>query len=84
MSDRVWQDGMSDRVWQDRFTPPERGRFGDNERAGSKPRWIPHSKVEVLKKESILPGVRRNGQTVRLACIVVTMPEWLAREKGLI
>lgn len=102
----------------DRFTPPDRGRFGDNERAGSKPRtagasdlhditlalhhdtgravlvssdgeeskavWIPHSKIEVVKKESTLPGVRKNGQMVRLACVVVTMPEWLAREKGLL
>ena len=27
----------------DKFTPPDRGRFGDKERAGSKPRTIPGS-----------------------------------------
>lgn len=89
----------------DRFTPPERGRFGDNEQARparskrideikldihlvlrmEKPRaiavtpigmdalawiWLPRSKVQIAR----LRGSRT---------ITVTMPEWLAKQKGL-
>lgn len=88
----------------DRFSPPDRGRFGDNEQAsqperlsgaarlhdltlelkhdkplaiavtdpakpGSKWIWLPKSKIEF----------EING-----AFVTVTIPEWLAKEKGLI
>ena len=102
----------------DKFAPPDRGRFGDNERAGSKPRttgasdlhdfalalhhetalailvsadgqeakavWLPKSRCEFEKKNSTLPGIRKNGQSVNLPCVVVTMPEALAVEKKLL
>jgi hypothetical protein len=89
----------------DRFVPRERGRFGDNERAPSRPRvtgasdlvdltlnlmhekamaiavtdpakpggkwiWLPRSQCEFERKGSIVA--------------VVTMPQWLARDKGLV
>jgi hypothetical protein len=105
----------------DRFTPPDRGRFGDNEAApestshrprvtgasdlkdlelkehtrtaaailvsdgrhGHKPQWLPLSKVEITETgryEKIWnDDYRKTAQVV-----LVTLPEWLAREKGLI
>lgn len=97
----------------DQFQQPERGRFGDNERAPARPRvtgasdlvdldlilhndnpskkaiavsfrgdtpfaewkWLARQHVEYLKT-----GTGVNGSRL----LRVTLPEWLAREKGLI
>lgn len=95
----------------DRFTPFDRGRFGDNESASSPTRearsnlvdldlvlhndhkrkaaiavstsgstefydwkWLPRSKIEYEAK-GLVGGVNR---------VKVTLPEWLAKAKGLI
>jgi hypothetical protein len=87
----------------DMFTPPDRGRFGENEsirgndsvhsdlvdlilhlqaerplsiavtdpaKPGSKWEWLPKSKIEFERKSQGL--------------VEVTLPNWLAKEKGLI
>ena len=87
----------------DMFTPPDRGRFGDNESvrgndsvrsdlvdvtlilrderplaiavsqmqgAGAKWIWLPKSKIEFERKANNV--------------VVVTLPGWMAKEKGLV
>lgn len=52
-------------------------------RAGHKPQWLPLSKVEIEetgRTERVWNDDRRSYAPV----VKVTLPEWLAREKGLI
>ena len=53
---------------------------GDENRAV----WIPLSRCEVEAKTSYLNGTRKNGSPVNLQMVIVTLPEPVAKEKGLI
>lgn len=46
--------------------------------------WLPKVACEIERKNSYLPGRRRNGRPVTLACAVLTLPEWKAKEAGLV
>ena len=46
--------------------------------------WLPLSLIEIVMKNSMLPGARKNGQAVQLSCAEITVPDRLAKEKGLI
>jgi hypothetical protein len=46
--------------------------------------WLPLSRVEIEEARNTAKGKLKGGQTVTLQMIVVTMPERLAMEKGLV
>ena len=46
--------------------------------------WLPLSRVEIEDAKNTAKGQLKGGQTVTLQMIVVTMPERLAMEKGLV
>jgi hypothetical protein len=52
--------------------------------------WLPKSKIEIeffgafIETGKTVNGVMRSGQVVMLPMIVVTLPEWLAIDKGLV
>jgi hypothetical protein len=46
--------------------------------------WLPLSGVEIEEARNTAKGKLKGGQTVTLQIIVVTMPERLAMEKGLV
>lgn len=46
--------------------------------------WLPKSVVEIERHHSQITGRRKNGQTVALAAITITLPERRAKEAGLL
>ncbi len=50
----------------------------------SKSQWLPKSRCEYVIKDSYLQGRKRNGDSIGLPFVVVTLPEALAVEKKLI
>ncbi len=46
--------------------------------------WLPLSRVEIEEARNTAKGKLNGGRTVTLPMIVVTMPEGLAMEKGLV
>jgi hypothetical protein len=112
----------------DLFTPPERGRFGDNEADGREgpPQqrvsgasdlidvamvkhwqthpdnpergailvssdgdenhavWVPTKFCEIERKGGDVAGTKKNGQRVQLEAVTLTLPQWVAKQKGLI
>jgi hypothetical protein len=89
----------------DMFSPPDRGRFGDNEQRAPKGRVTGASDLIDLKLQlrqerplAIMvsdPAQGANAPWISLprsqieyvadgAFVTVTLPEWLAREKGLV
>ena len=46
--------------------------------------WLPKSKIEFHPGSKQVSAVKKDGQRVTLSVITVTIPEWLAKEKGLI
>jgi len=46
--------------------------------------WLPKAAVHFIKGQRDISGIKRSGQIVRLPVITVTVPERLAKEKGLI
>lgn len=46
--------------------------------------WLPKSKATVRRTGKSGQGHKANGQSVMLPMVNVSMPEWLAREKGLL
>lgn len=50
----------------------------------SKAVWLPHSQIEIERHAQYTKGINKNGLQVSLQLITVTVPEWLAKEKGLI
>lgn len=52
---------------------------GDEARA----KWIPKSLAQVERSGRSVPGTRKNGQKVQLQAVTVTVPNWVATEKGL-
>ncbi len=46
--------------------------------------WLQKSKIEIYRGSLDARGIKRSGQIVRLPVITVTVPEGLAREKGVI
>lgn len=49
-----------------------------------KGKWLPLSKIEVEDKGTTMRGEDSNGRVVNLQVVEVTLPEWLAVEKGLV
>lgn len=46
--------------------------------------WLPKSKIEILDGGKKCTGVDKRGREIVVPHIEVTVPEWLAKEKGLI
>lgn len=46
--------------------------------------WIPRSQVRIQPHDKSVAGFKKDGQRVVLPIVTVTMPEWLAKRKGLI
>lgn len=66
-----------------RHAVTERGILVSNGRHGTKPQWLPLSQVEVEdtgRRERIWNDDYRQSAPV----VIITMPEWLAREKELL
>lgn len=53
---------------------------GDESRAV----WLPKSHIEIVKTDKTVTGTRKDGQSMNWPLVTVTVPEWLAIEKGLI
>lgn len=46
--------------------------------------WLPKSQIEFARLDKNSGAVKKDGQRTVLPVVTVTMPEWLAKEKGLI
>lgn len=46
--------------------------------------WLPKSHVEIVRTDKTVTGSRKNGRAMNWPLVTVTVPEWLAKEKGLI
>lgn len=46
--------------------------------------WLPRSQIQMNPSGKKVPAVKRDGQHTILPVVTVAMPEWLAKEKGLI
>jgi|GEM_PF-2025482 hypothetical protein len=53
---------------------------GDDRRAV----WLPASLIEIAETGRLITGIESSGQTVKLPLVTVTLPQWLAADKGLI
>ncbi len=45
--------------------------------------WLPKSKIEIERTGKNAMGTRKSGQTAALPLVIVTLPAWLAVDKGL-
>jgi hypothetical protein len=50
----------------------------------SKAIWLPKSHIEMHRDGKTTQGIRKDGQKTTWPLVTVTIPEWLAKEKGLI
>ena len=50
----------------------------------SKAVFLPRSVIEIFDNGKTGPAVNRHGESIVLPIVIVTVPEWLARDKGLI
>ena len=46
--------------------------------------WLPSSQIQINRNGRDVPAVKNDGQHTILPVVMVTMPEWLAKSKGLI
>lgn len=46
--------------------------------------WLPHSHIEIESHAQFTQGITKSGKKLSLPLITVSIPEWLAKEKGLI
>lgn len=46
--------------------------------------WLPKAQIEIVRTDKTVTGTRKNGQAMNWPLVTVTVPEWLAKEKGLI
>jgi len=46
--------------------------------------WLPLSQIEIHREGKSSQAVNRNGQTSSRPVVTVTVPDWLAKEKGLV
>lgn len=46
--------------------------------------WLPKQHVEIERTGKTVTGTKRNGQKTSWPLVTVTIPEWLAKEKGLV
>jgi hypothetical protein len=53
---------------------------GDDRRG----KWIPKKFAEIERSGRFVPGTNQRGQGVQLEAVKLTIPQWLAREKGLL
>jgi hypothetical protein len=49
-----------------------------------KAKWLPRELLEVEHGGAVVLGTDRHGRQVQLATAVVTLPRWLAEQKGLL
>lgn len=49
-----------------------------------KGKWLPLSKIEIHDEGKTVKGEEANGQIMDVPLVTVTMPEWLAIDKGLV
>lgn len=52
---------------------------GEEEKA----KWLPKSQVEIEQTGKTVTAVKKDGQSIALPLVTVTVPEWLAKDKGL-
>ena len=46
--------------------------------------WLPSSQIQINRNGRDVPAVKNDGQHTILPVVMVTLPEWLAKSKGLI
>lgn len=46
--------------------------------------WLPKSQIEIDSTGKSIPSVKRDGQHSVLPVVSIRLPEWLAKDKGLI
>ena len=46
--------------------------------------WLPSSQIQINRNGRDVPAVKNDGQHTILPVVMVTLPEWLAKDKGLI
>lgn len=46
--------------------------------------WLPKSQVEITDTGRKSDAIRKDGEIVKVALLEITIPEWLAKKKGLI
>jgi hypothetical protein len=46
--------------------------------------WLPKSQVEILNEGKTCGAIDKRGQHVTVPLVKITVPEWLAKDKGLI
>ncbi len=46
--------------------------------------WLPKSQIELTRKDKQSNAIKSDGQRVVLPVVTVTVPLWLAKDKGLI
>lgn len=66
-----------------RHAVTERGILVSNGRHGTKPQWLPLSQVEV-EDTGRFERVWNDDRKWNASVVIVTLPEWLARENGLL
>ncbi len=50
----------------------------------SRAQWIPKSQAEIERTKRFAPGTKKDGQSVQLEALKLAIPQWLAKDKGLI
>lgn len=46
--------------------------------------WLPKSQIEIDSTGKKVPSIKKDGQHVILPVVSIRLPEWLAKNKGLI
>ena len=46
--------------------------------------WLPKSQIEIDSTGKKVPAVKKDGQHSILPVVSIRLPEWLAKEKGLV
>jgi hypothetical protein len=85
-------EGASDLVdlalvlhWQTTPADPDRGALlvsVDGREAAAV--WVPKKFCEVERSGRFVRGLKKSGEAVQLEAVAVTLPQWVAKEKGLI
>lgn len=71
--------------WQTKPSDPDKGAVlvsadGNETRAI----WVPMSQCQIEDLNRTVTGIKKSGQKVQLRSITLTLPQWLAKEKGLL
>ena len=46
--------------------------------------WLPRTQIEVTDTGRKTDATRKNGEIIKVAVLEITLPEWLAKKRGLI